>query len=85
MAFILAGVCLFALWRFFLGEVVFHMHPQMGGLSFGASLADWWQRMTSSALRAFLVLPFAAFVTVSLIVWPVYGLLYETQRDNHAA
>ena len=85
VAFILAGICLFAFWRFFIGEVVFHMHPQMGGLSFGASLADWWLRTTSSTVRAVIVLPFAAFVTASVIVWPFYGLLYGSQSDDHAA
>lgn len=84
LALMLAALCLFAFWRFYFGEILFHIHPQLDGLTFTASVADWWHRSTSTVVRFVAVIPFCVFVTASLVFWPFYALLFGQSHDNAA-
>src|SRR6478672_9682780 len=44
LALLLTGLCLYACWRFFLGEILFYMLPALGGLTFTDSITGWWGR-----------------------------------------
>lgn len=80
-AFLLAAICLLAFWRYCLGDIVLHMHPDVGGLSFAASVADWWHRSTSSLARALLTLPFTFFVVLSIPAWIFHGLAWRNGQQ----
>ena len=82
LAFLLAGLCLFTFLRFYLGDILFHMLPQLGGLTFAGAVADWWQRNTSSVLRAIVVMPFGVFLAGSLVTWPWYALIFDGRADE---
>lgn len=82
LAFLLTGLSLFAFWKFCLGGIVSYMLPELGGLSFNASIIEWWKRSTRSVAGALLDLPFCFFIIISLIFWPIYGLLIRSSNEE---
>lgn len=75
LALLLAFFSLWAFWRFFLGDIVFRMHPELGGLPFPTSVANWWARSTVDIPTTLSVVPFVVLTIVSAIGWPFYALL----------
>jgi hypothetical protein len=81
LAFIFTVVCVFAMWKFYVGDIVFHMAP-LGGLTFSQAVVDWWHRSTTSPAHFIRVIAFALFLSVSIVCWPLYGIIYGTQSKN---
>lgn len=85
LAFMLGALSLFALWKFYVGVVFFKMLPQLGGLSFSESVADYWRHISKNIFFLVGTVPPGIFVGLSAIFWPLYALFYESERDDRAA
>src|SRR4051812_39272293 len=78
-------ICAILIWKFWLGGIIFFMHPSLGGHSFGGAVAQWWSRSISGfgvALATFLPLP---LVAASIIYWPAYCRKRKVEVIDHAA
>jgi hypothetical protein len=65
-------ICAILVWKFWVGGIIFFMHPSLGGYSFGDAVARWWSRSISGfgvALATFLPL---LLIAASVIYWPGY-------------
>jgi hypothetical protein len=84
LAFFLAGLSLFVFLKFYLGVILFKM-AQIGGLTFSQSVADYWQHVSQNVFLLVVTVPLGIFLGVSVIFWPLYGLLYGSQGNDHVA
>jgi hypothetical protein len=78
-ALILAGVSLFELWVGYLGTLFF---STVGGMSPLDFLADWWRHNTHDILLALRVFPFLIFLSISIVTWPIYAMLYGSGETD---
>ena len=85
LAFILAWVSFFALWKFFLGGPALRTLPDFGGLSLSNAMAEWWHVQTRSVGAFYKEVPFAVFLILSVFSWPIYGVFLHTKPQEQAA
>jgi hypothetical protein len=64
-----AAVCLIVLWKFWIANIVFLMHPIMGGYSLGGACEEWWHRSTSGVLPFLDSIPPVILAIVSAAYW----------------
>src|SRR5580765_2709930 len=69
-----AVFCILLLWKFYVGEIVFRMHPAMGGLTFSGAAAAWWSSVTASVISAITTVLSLVLLLFSLVYWPRYCL-----------
>jgi hypothetical protein len=73
--------CLLLFWKLCLSEIVFRMHPAMGGYRFGGAVAAWWDLVTSNLVRATTTMLSLALVLFSLVYWPRYCMRGKARNE----
>ena len=71
------------LWKFYVGEIVFSMHPELGGYTFSQAVAAWVSRHTVSVSRFLLWFAPMILLGASLVFYPIYCIIHRDNR-NHA-
>jgi hypothetical protein len=67
------------LWKFYAGEIMLGMHPQLGGHTFRQSVAVWLSRNTFSISHFVLWFPPMLLLAASVAFYPIYCIVH-----NHA-
>jgi hypothetical protein len=62
-------VCIFSLWKFWIGIIVVRMLPAIAGESFAEAIGTWWHYSTSSLGRFLDFVPPIILLLVSLCYW----------------
>jgi hypothetical protein len=77
LSVVLAILSAFLLWKFYVGEILFGIHPELGDYTFSQSVSAWLSRNTSSVGRFALWFPPMVLLTASLFFYPIYTIFYD--------
>ncbi len=69
----------FLLWKNFVADIVWRMHPALGGYTFTQSLAICWSSHTLGLLQFVLWVAPIILIVASMIFYPLYALM---SRNN---
>lgn len=82
LLFFMAALCLFALWKFYVGSIFAYMLPALGGLTFREAVVDWWHRSTANAVGLISLAVFGPFVLASLFFWANCALTWRDESRS---
>ena len=74
---VLAILSAILLWKFYAGEIMLGMHPQLGGYTFRQSVAVWLSRNTASIGHFVLWFPPMLLLAASVAFYPIYTIVHQ--------
>jgi hypothetical protein len=77
LSIVLAILSALLFWKFYVSEIVFGLHPNLGGYTISQSVSAWLSRHTSGIGHFALWFPPIVLLAASFAFYPIYCITYD--------
>ena len=82
LSIFLALICAVALWKFYIGAILFSAYPSMDAHSIFNSCLKWWRHSTDGVVHFMKAILPLCLLLASIAYWPIHCLSRQHDQTN---